>query len=133
MAQLDELLTYLKDNDCSDLHLAAGLEPRVRAKGSIRVLEDRGVLGDDELRVLLKQIASPKHWHDYIETKDVDFAYGLEGVARYRANYFVQQNGAGAVFRIIPEEIVSIEKLKLAKSIEDLADLTPRPSPATCG
>ncbi len=123
MAQLDELLTYLKDHDGSDLHLAAGLEPRVRQKGQVRLVEGRGVLGDAELRELLEEIASPKHWSEFVETNDVDFAYGLEGVARYRANYFVQQNGAGAVFRIIPEEIIPIEKLKLSKAIEDLADL----------
>lgn len=123
MARLDELLIHLKNSDGSDLHLAAGLEPRIRAKGNIQVIEGRGVLGDEELRGLLQEIASPKHWREYADTQDVDFAYGLEGVARYRANYFVQQNGAGAVFRIIPEEIISIEKLKLAKSIEDLAEL----------
>lgn len=123
MPQLDELLTYLKENDGSDLHLAAGLEPRVRAKGKIRVIEGKPVLGDQELRGLLQEIASPRHWSEFVETHDVDFAYGLEGVARYRANYFVQENGAGAVFRIIPEEIISIEKLKLAKAIEDLANL----------
>lgn len=123
MAQLDELLSYLKESDGSDLHLAAGLEPRVRQRGSVKVIEGQGVLGDTELRALLEEIASPKHWAEYVQTNDVDFAYGLEGVARYRANYFVQRNGAGAVFRIIPEEIVSIDKLKLAKSIEDLAEL----------
>jgi len=123
MARLDELLTYLKDNDGSDIHLAAGLEPRIRQKGNIRVIEGRGVLGDAELRELLQEIASPKQWQEYMQTNDLDFAYGLEGVARYRANYFVQQNGAGAVFRIIPEEIVPIEKLNLAKSISDLAAL----------
>ena len=123
MAQLDEMLIYLKDNDGSDLHLAAGLVPRVRAKGKIREIEGREVLTDARLRELLQEIASPKHWQEYTEAQDVDFAYGLQGVARYRANYFVQQNGAGAVFRIIPEEIISIEKLKLSKAIEDLADL----------
>jgi twitching motility protein PilT len=123
MAQLDEMLIYLKDNDGSDLHLAAGLVPRVRAKGKIREIEGREVLTDAHLRELLQEIASPKHWQEYSEAQDVDFAYGLQGVARYRANYFVQQNGAGAVFRIIPEEIISIEKLKLSKAVEDLADL----------
>ena len=123
MAQLDELLIYLKEHDCSDLHMATGLQPRVRIKGQIRVIEGEDVLTDEGLRELLKEIASPRNWQEYIETQDVDFAYGLEGVARYRANYFVQQNGAGAVFRIIPEEIISIEKLKLKQSIEDLAEL----------
>ena len=57
MGQLDQLLTYLKENDCSDLHLAAGLEPRVRAKGSLRPIEGRGPLSDEELRGMLCEIA----------------------------------------------------------------------------
>ena len=123
MPELDQLLTYLKDNDCSDLHLAAGLEPRVRAKGSLRTIEGRGVLDDAAMRQMMSEIASEKHWKEYCETNDVDFAYGIEGVARFRANYFVQQNGAGAVFRIIPEEIISLEQLKVANAIESLAHL----------
>jgi twitching motility protein PilT len=123
VARLDTLLTYLKDHDCSDLHLAAGLEPRVRVKGKLRVVEGEGVLVDADLRQMMQEIASPKHWAEFATTNDVDFAYGIEGVARYRANYFVQENGAGAVFRIIPEEILSLEKLNLSKSIQDLADL----------
>jgi len=124
MAQLDELLVHLKDNDGSDLHLAAGLEPRIRAKGRIQVIEGRPPLGDEELRGLLSEIASEKHWDEYATTNDVDFAYGLEGVARFRANYFVQENGAGAVFRIIPEDIVALDDLKLPEAIGSLAHLT---------
>ncbi len=123
MAQLDQLLSYLKENDCSDLHLAAGLEPRVRANGSLRTIEGRSPLSDEELRGMMAEIALPKHWDEFVETNDVDFAYGLEGVGRFRANYFVQQNGAGAVFRIIPEDIITLEKLRLVAAIETLAHL----------
>jgi twitching motility protein PilT len=117
------MLTYLKENDGSDLHLAAGLEPRIRAKGMIRAIEGQGVLADETLRGLLAEIASPRAWDEYEATNDLDFAYAIEGVARFRANYFVQNQGAAAVFRIIPEEIVSLEKLDLADAIAGLADL----------
>jgi len=123
VAQIDGLLTYLKDNDCSDLHLAAGLSPRVRSKGRLQELAGQEVLTDASLRQLLQEIASPRAWQEYEETKDLDFAYAIQGVARFRANYFVQGKGAGAVFRIIPEEIISIEKLKLNDAIAGLADL----------
>jgi twitching motility protein PilT len=123
MARLDQLLSYLKQNDGSDLHLAAGLEPRMRAKGRLRPIEGQSPLTDEGLRGLLRELASPRHWAEFEGTSDVDFAYGLEGVARFRANYFVQENGAGAVFRIIPEEIVSLEKLNLPPAIGDLAKL----------
>jgi twitching motility protein PilT len=123
VARIDELLTHLKDQGGSDLHLAAGLEPRLRVKGRLQPVEEQGVLADQTLRALLVEIVSEKRWSEYLETDDLDFAYGLEGVARFRANYFVQENGAGAVFRIIPEEILTLESLDLPESIGRLADL----------
>ncbi len=123
MAQIDRLLTHLRKNDGSDLHLAAGLEPRFRTKGRIKVIEGEGVLGDAELRTMMKEIASPRAWEEYSSTCDLDFAYGIEGLARFRANYFVQDRGAAAVFRLIPEEIVPAEKLGLPAAIANLADL----------
>ena len=123
MPQLDDLLRTLKERGGSDLHLAAGLEPRIRAKGQLAPLEGWEPLSHEQLVELLQPIAGERHWGEYQRTHDMDFAYGLEGVARFRANYFVQQNGAGAVFRIIPEEIVSLEELKLPEAVGRLADL----------
>ena len=123
MAQIDELLRYLKDHKGSDLHLAAGLEPRVRVNGELRAVEGQGQLTDDALRKLLREIASESQWQSYQESHDLDFAYGLEGVARFRANFFMQEHGSGAVLRMIPEKIVPLEELKLPKAIEGLVHL----------
>ncbi|MCG8587735.1 MAG: PilT/PilU family type 4a pilus ATPase [Proteobacteria bacterium] len=124
MARLDELLMRLKEEGGSDLHLASGLEPRIRAKGALHVVEGQGVLQHDDLRSMLEELAPAKYWEEYDTTNDVDFAYGLPGVARFRANYFVQDKGCAAVFRIIPEEIIPIEDLKLPQAIVQLADLS---------
>jgi twitching motility protein PilT len=124
MAQLDRLLTYLKENDGSDLHLAAGLQPRIRQKGKIRVLESEPELDDAGLRGWLCEIAPTRAWAEFEEIHDLDFAYGIEGLARFRANYFVLNQGAAAVFRIIPDEIIPVEKLGLSAAISGLADLS---------
>ena len=124
MPQVDDLLRYLKDHDGSDLHLAAGLEPRIRAKGQLEAVEGWETVQEEGLLELLQPIANERHWAEYTETHDVDFAYGLEGVARFRANYFYQQNGPAAVFRIIPEEIISLKELKLPASVAKLSELT---------
>jgi len=124
MAQLDRLLTHLKENDGSDLHLAAGLKPRIRQKGRIRVLETEPELDDAGLRGWLEEIAPARAWSEFEASHDLDFAYGIEGLARFRANYFVQNQGAAAVFRIIPEEIIPVEKLGLSPAISGLADLS---------
>ena len=123
MARVDELLEYLKDKGGSDLHLAAGLEPRIRVHGSLESVEGRTPLDDKALRDLLREIAGDEPWREYEECGDLDFAYGLEGVARFRVNYFVQQHGSGAVFRIIPEDIATLSELKLPEAIGRLTQL----------
>jgi twitching motility protein PilT len=123
MARIDELFHYLRDNKGSDLHLAAGLEPRIRVHGSLHAVSGWPVLTHEALLNLLREIASESQWEDYMGCGDLDFAYGLEGVARFRANYLRQENGCGAVFRIIPEKIVPLEQLNLPKAIEGLAHL----------
>jgi twitching motility protein PilT len=123
MAEIDRLLTYLKTEGGSDLHLAAGLEPRVRKSGRLVPIGGEPRLSDEMLRDLLAEIATEKQWDEYLGCGDLDFAHALPGVARFRANYFTQENGAGAVFRIIPEEIISAETLGLPEAIVKLADL----------
>ena len=123
MPRLHELFHYLRDNKGSDLHLAAGLEPRIRKHGSLEAVDGWPVLTHEALCEILREIASDDQWAEYERGGDLDFAYGFEGVARFRANYLRQENGAGAVFRIIPEEIVPLEKLNLPKAIESLAHL----------
>lgn len=123
MAEIDPLLAHVKEHDGSDLHLVAGQTPRFRTRGTIRVIEGQAALGDEALRRIMREVASPRGWEEYAQTGDLDFAFSLEGVARFRANYFVQETGAACVFRMIPEEIVSLEDLDLPRAIQDLADL----------
>ena len=123
MAQIDPLLVHLKENDGSDLHLVAAQPPRYRAKGSIQVIAGQGPLSDEALREIMKEVASPRGWAEYCRTGDLDFAFSLEGVARFRANYFVQASGAACVFRMIPEEIITLEALGLPQAVCDLADM----------
>ncbi len=123
MADIDVLLQYLKDRGGSDLHLATGLEPRIRCHGALEAVEGWPVLTAASLIKLLSGITSAKQWEEYERTRDLDFAYGLEGVARFRANYLYQENGPGAVLRIIPEKIIPLADLKLPAAIEKLAHM----------
>jgi twitching motility protein PilT len=123
MARIDDLFRYLKEKRGSDLHLAAGLEPRIRVHGSLDPVDGWPALSHDELLSLLREIVSAGQWEEYTSSGDLDFAYGLEGIARFRANFLRQENGCGAVFRIIPEQIVPLEELNLPPAIEGLAHL----------
>lgn len=123
MARIDDLFRYLKDNKGSDLHIAAGQAPRIRRHGSLQDVEGWSPMGDAEVLELLGEIANEEQWQSYRECGDLDFAYGLEGVARFRCNFLRQEQGAGAVFRIIPEKILTCEQLNMPKAIVELADL----------
>lgn len=124
MARLDALLRVLVAKGGSDLHLAAGQRPRIRRRGELRAIDGMDVLADAELRAMLEELAPPPQWQLFTETNDLDFAYALEGEGRFRANYFVQDAGAGAVFRRIPEKIIPLEDLNLPAAVGRLAELT---------
>jgi twitching motility protein PilT len=123
MGRLDAMLTSLREQNGSDLHLAAGQPPRMRRKGSLDPIEGAAPLADPAVRALLAEIASPEQWQAFEQQHDLDFAYGLEGVGRFRVNYFVQENGAGAVFRLIPEEIQTLDDLGMPDAIRGFAHL----------
>ena len=123
MARIDDMLRHLKEHGGSDLHLAAGIVPRMRSHGELLEVEGWPELTDESLREIIREIATDSDWQSFEECGDLDFAYGLKGLARFRANYFVQKHGAGAVFRIIPEEILTLEDLKLPAAVGALCQL----------
>jgi twitching motility protein PilT len=120
---IDALLRHLDSSGGSDLHLAAGLEPRVRVSGALTPVPGWDVLSHKELDAMLKELAPPEQWRTFVARRDCDFAYGLPGVARFRVNYFYQHNGPGAVMRRIPERIRSLEELKTPPVIESFAHM----------
>jgi len=123
MGRLDDLLRRLCAEGGSDLHLSAGQPPRMRRRGSLEPAEGLAPLGDADVRALLREVASPEAWAQYEASSDLDFAYGLDDVGRFRVNYFVQENGAAAVFRLIPAVVESVEQLGLPAAVRSLAHL----------
>ncbi len=121
MARLDAFLKHLKASKASDLHLIAGIEPRMRVRGSLEVIEKSVALSDTELRAMMREITTEAQWRAYEEELELDFAYGLAGVGRFRANYFCQASGAAAVFRLIPEQVASLKELDMPPAIERFA------------
>src|SRR5260370_30893644 len=123
MARIDQLLRYVKDQDGSDLHLAAGLRPHIRKHGQLEEIPNWQALTDSSLRELLREVASEGQWSQYEQTWDQDLAYAIEGVGRFPVNYFNQENGAGAVFRLIPAKIKTLDELGVPPALGALADL----------
>jgi twitching motility protein PilT len=124
MTRLEALLRFTHQQSGSDLHLAAGMEPRIRRHGALEAVPGWAALQAPELEALLAEGVSPAQWSEYRATGDLDFALGLAGVARFRGNYLRQENGPSAVFRTIPERIATAEELGLPPAVAKLADLT---------
>jgi len=112
MARLDAFFKLMFDTGASDLHIVAGQPPILRVHGELeRVKYDP--LDDENLRAMLYEIAPEQKIKVFEETGDVDFGYEIPGVARFRANFFMQRAGCGAVFRQIPTKIVTADELGL--------------------
>lgn len=122
MAQIDAFFKLMNEQGASDLHLVAGQQPVLRIRGEMERVKYKE-LETDDLRSMLYEIAPEEKVKVFEETGDVDFAYEIPGLARYRANFFMQKNGVGAVFREIPSEILTCEQLGLPPIIRRLATL----------
>ncbi|MDD5206163.1 MAG: type IV pilus twitching motility protein PilT [Desulfobacterales bacterium] len=121
MAKIDELFREMKEAGASDLHLATGFPPMLRLKGEMSRTKHE-ILTDQSLTEMLYEILSPEQRHHLEEHRDLDAAYELEGVARFRCNFFYQHRGVSAVFRIIPTKILTIEDLNLPSVLYTIAE-----------
>lgn len=112
----------MNEQGASDLHLVAGSQPILRVHGDMERVKYKE-LGNDELKSILYEIAPEDKIKVFEETGDIDFAYEIPNLARYRANYFQQKWGIGAVFREIPSEILTVEQLGLPTVLNKLSML----------
>jgi twitching motility protein PilT len=122
MAKIDAFFKLMNEQGASDLHLTTGQQPALRIRGEIERIKYK-VLDSDELRGMLYEIAPEDKIKVFEETGDIDFGYEIPGLARYRSNFFMQKNGVAAVFREIPDTIMTIEQLGLPTVIGKLASL----------
>lgn len=123
MAAINAFLKHVKANNGSDLHLVANAEPRIRARGALEVIERSSVLTAADLRAMMREITTEAQWRDYEEHLELDFAYAIPRVGRFRANYFYQASGVAAVFRLIPETIASLKELDMPQVLARFAHL----------
>jgi twitching motility protein PilT len=122
VAKIDAFFKLMNDQGASDLHLIAGSQPILRVHGDMERVKYKA-LENDELKAMLYEIAPENKIKVFEETGDVDFAYEIPNLARYRANYFQQKWGVGAVFREIPSTILTAEDLGLPNVITKLSML----------
>lgn len=120
MARIDTFLELVVKQNGSDLHMVSGNPPRVRINGDTLAIKYRE-LSADETQDLIFEIMSSDQQAYFQENNGVDFAYDAENLARFRVNVFQHLSGIGAVFRVIPAEIKSLNDLGLPPVLKNLA------------
>ena len=121
---IDQLFRRMCELKASDLHLSSGAPPLVRRDGEMqRLVDNAGPLTTDMLMRLLTEIMPDANRQEFEARHDTDFAYEIAGLARFRANVFLDRNGVGAVFRVIPSKILSAETLGLSQHVLGLCEL----------
>ena len=120
MSTIDNLFHLLHTNLGSDLHLSAGSPPVLRIYGDL-VRVDAPAVSSEELMAVLREMVPMERVQAFEQSGDLDFAYEIPGLARYRANFFRQNRGVAAVFREIPQRINSVEELGLPPMLRELA------------
>jgi twitching motility protein PilT len=109
----------MKEQGASDLHLSTGNPPIFRLHGEMVRLNYKP-LSHEELTGILFEILNEKQKAHFEEKKDLDFAYAIADLARFRANYLMQHRGVAAVFRIIPSKILSADDLALPEGVRKM-------------
>ncbi len=119
-----ELLEKQIEEKASDLHLSSDTVPAIRVDGDIKYLDEYLPIKKEELENLLVAIMPERNLKEFQETSDTDFAFEIPEKARFRVNVFMDKKGIGAVFRLIPYKIMSLDELGLPECVKSLCHLS---------
>ncbi len=122
MAQIDKLFELMVQQNASDLHLSAGAPPFLRVHGDMTPLQ-HPPLENEAVQALVFEILTDRQKRQFIENWELDCSHAVKGIGRFRCNVFMQQRGLGAVFRVIPEKVLTTTELGLPTQITDLVDV----------
>ncbi len=122
MAYIDQFFDVLIQEGASDLHIGQGQPPKIRRHGDIVPIREE-LITQEEAAYMLSEIAGPERWTRFEEAGDLDFAYEMDEHSRFRCNYLKQTNGYGAVFRLIPTTILTLEQLGIPEVVKEFGAL----------
>jgi len=122
MAKLDQFLSVIVEQGGSDLHIGEGQPPKMRKHGDVSPIREKPVTRD-EATSMLSEVCGDRNWKIFEERGDLDFAYEMDRHSRFRCNYLKQTNGYGAVFRLIPTKIATLEELGIPSVVKEFGNL----------
>jgi len=120
---IDHLLEQMVALKASDLHITVGTPPAIRVNGEVVRLDQYGALDAEQTQQLLYRVLSSEQQKQLEIKRQIDFAHSVPGVARFRVNVYFQRESLGGAFRVIPEEIKTLEELGLPATLHALAEL----------
>ncbi len=125
MAKIDQYLKFMVKAGASDFHLSSGCLPIFRIDGDMRPVsgDNAKALAAGQVQTLLEEIIPERNHHEFSEKRDTDFAYSIDGLGRFRVNFFRDLNGISAVFRYIPQDILSLEQLNMPPVLNSFCSL----------
>src|SRR5437588_13092616 len=121
LTSIDDLLEQMVSLGASDLHVTVGSPPAFRVRGHIVRAEGMESFTSDDTRALLYRILSSEQQKHFELNRQLDFAYAMPGLARFRVNVYYQREAVGAAFRLFPQEIKTLEELNLPHVLHTLA------------
>ncbi|SRR5579862_418979 len=122
MAYIDQFFQVLIEAGASDLHLAVNRPPKVRRHGEIVPIREEP-LTMEETAYMLSEISGPARWEKFEACGDLDFAYEMDAHSRFRCNFLKQASGYGAVFRLIPTKIMTLDQLGIPPIVKEVANV----------
>ena len=112
---LNKILTFAVQKEASDIHIVAGTPPTIRVHGQLKRF-DSNKLTAAQLQQLVRELLSEEQLRHFEQQKELDFAYPIKNVARFRTNVYNQLYGISIAFRVIPEKIRSMQKLEIGRA-----------------
>jgi twitching motility protein PilT len=122
MSYIDQFLAVIVAEGASDLHIGEGQPPKMRRHGDIMPIRDESITRDEAVK-MLSEICGAQRWQFFEEKGDLDFAYEMDEESRFRCNFFKQANGYGAVIRLIPTTIASLDQLGIPPVVKQFGHL----------
>jgi twitching motility protein PilT len=122
--EIEELLKLLVQQSGSDLHLRVGEPPILRLHGELMRLEQKPRLSREKVHSMVCSIMPDRNLEEFMTSNDTDFAHEIEGVARFRANAFRDHKGTGAVLRVIPAVVATVDEMGITQEVQNLCYLT---------
>jgi len=121
-AYINQFFEVLINAGASDLHLGEGQPPKIRRHGEIMPIRNE-VLTRQEMEYMMSEVCGPERWAHFLQAGDLDLAYEMDENSRFRCNYLKQTHGYGAVFRLIPTKIASLEQLGIPLVVKEFGHL----------